>query len=260
MSDDRIQIDPAHPATAHTDDAPADPGYLKLLDRRSMIAGGLLAGMSLLANSRRPDEPFRMIPGKPKLNPLFPWKVGDWEYQTSSGLILPPPDQLSDRLYNAIITRYYASPNGLPVMLLIAYNGVQDGMLQVHRPETCYPAAGYRIDSDRFVPLDAGRGVVVPGHYLATSSVSRREQLIYWTRIGNDFPTKWWQQHWSVAKENLKGRVPDGVLIRFSTAAPDDATAIETLKRFITPFFAELGPTARRLLFGEAGAPAPSGK
>jgi EpsI family protein len=229
-----------------------------LVTRRSMIAGGLLAATAAIANSRRPDEPFRMLPGKPKLNPLFPLRVGDWEYQTSSGLVLPPPDQLSDRLYNAIITRYYASPTGLPVMMLVAYNGVQDGMLQVHRPEVCYPAAGYRIEEERIVALDAGRGVRVPGHYLATRSVSRFEQLIYWTRIGNDFPTEWWQQHWAVAKENLKGRVPDGVLIRFSTAAPDDQVAIATLKQFIELLFAQLGPTARRLLFGEAGAPLPS--
>ncbi|MFZ5707011.1 MAG: exosortase-associated protein EpsI, V-type [Pseudomonadota bacterium] len=241
--------------SADRDTLPMSPSGL--VTRRSMIAGGLLAATAAIANSRRPDEPFRMLPGKPKLNPLFPLKVGDWEYQTSSGLVLPPPDQLSDRLYNAIITRYYASPTGLPVMMLVAYNGVQDGMLQVHRPEVCYPAAGYRIEEERIVPLDAGRGVRVPGHYLATRSVSRFEQLIYWTRIGNDFPTEWWQQHWAVAKENLKGRVPDGVLIRFSTAAPDDQVAIATLKRFIEPLFAELGPTARRLLFGEAGAPLP---
>jgi EpsI family protein len=228
------------------------------MTRRSMIAGGLLLGAAGIANSRRPDEPLKMLPeARPSLNPLFPWKIGDWEYQTSSGLVLPPPDQLSDRLYNAIITRYYASPTNLPVMMLVAYNGVQDGMLQVHRPEVCYPAAGYQIEHDRFVPLDAGGGVEVPGHYLAARSVSRHEQMIYWTRIGNEFPTRWWQQHWAVAKENLKGRVPDGVLIRFSTAAPDDATAILTLKRFITPLFRMLSPRARRLLFGDAGGAAP---
>ncbi|ATE66987.1 exosortase-associated protein EpsI, V-type [Rhizorhabdus dicambivorans] len=233
---------------------------MPLITRRSMIAGGLLLGAAGIANSRRPDEPFKMLPeAEPRLNPLFPWKIADWEYQTSSGLVLPPPDQLSDRLYNAIITRYYASPTNLPVMMLVAYNGVQDGMLQVHRPEVCYPAAGYQIEHDRFIPLDAGGGVEVPGHYLAARSTSRHEQMIYWTRIGNDFPVRWWQQHWSVAKENLKGRVPDGVLIRFSTAAPDDETAIRTLRRFIGPLFRQLSPKARRLLFGEAGAPAPRG-
>ena len=243
MSDTTMDMD---------DDAPLDFG--PLVSRRAMIAGGLLTGAGIIANARRPDVPFRMIK-EAKLNPLFPMKIGDWEYRTSSGLVLPPPDQLSDKLYNAIITRYYTSPTQLPVMFLVAYNGIQDGMLQVHRPEVCYPAAGYAIESEEFVPLDAGGGVTVPGHYLAARSVSRHEQLIYWTRIGNDFPVQWWQQHWAVAKENLKGRVPDGVLVRFSTAAPDDKTAVLTLRRFLKPFFASLSPTGRRLLLGEAGAP-----
>ncbi len=232
------------------------PRTNQLLTRRAMIAGGMLAGASVIANSRRPDIPFRMIQGA-KIDPLFPTKVGNWEFTTVNGLVLPPADQMRDRLYNAILTRYYASPTNLPVMMLIAYNGKQDGMLQVHRPETCYPAAGYDLLKEEIIPLDAGGGLSVPGHYISARSTSRHEQLIYWTRIGNDFPVQWWAQHWAVAKENLKGRIPDGVLIRFSTAAPDDATAIRTLKRFIPEMIAELSPTARRLIFGEAGAPLP---
>lgn len=226
------------------------------ITRRSVIAGGLLGGVGLVANSRRPDVPFRMIEGA-RLDPLFPKQVGDWSYETSSGLVLPPADQLRDRLYNAVLTRYYASPTQLPVMLLVAYNGTQDGMLQVHRPEVCYPASGYELLEQRLIPLDVGGGLTVPGHYIGARSASRSEQLIYWTRIGNDFPTRWWAQHWAVAKENLKGRVPDGVLVRISTAAPDDKSATLTLMRFIPALLAKLSPTARRVVFGEAGAPSP---
>ena len=224
-----------------------------LLTRRSMIAGGLLAGVGVIANWRRPDIPFRMI-SDARLDPLFPARIADWAYQTSGGLVLPPADQITDRHYNAVLTRYYASPTQLPVMLLVAYSGTQDGMLQVHRPEACYPAAGYELVEQRTMPLDAGHGLQVPARYIAARSVSRQEQLIYWTRIGNDFPTGWWAQHWAVAKANLNGRVPDGVLVRISTIAPDDETAMVALKRFISALLPRLSPAARRLMFGEAGA------
>ena len=231
-----------------------DRALSPLVSRRSLIAGGLLGATSLIDNSSRPDIPFRMIPNA-KIDPLFPLKVGDWQYETSNGLVMPPADQLRDHLYNAILTRFYASPTELPVMMLVAYNGTQDGMLQVHRPEVCYPASGYELLNEKMIPLDAGGGLTVPGHFISARSTSRHEQLIYWTRIGNDFPVRWWAQHWAVAKENLKGRVPDGVLVRFSTSAPDDRTAIATLQRFIPKLFVQLSPTARRLVFGEAGAP-----
>ncbi|KKC25151.1 exosortase-associated protein EpsI, V-type [Sphingomonas sp. SRS2] len=227
-----------------------------LLTRRTMIAGGLLGAAAVVANSRRPDEPFRMLQ-RGKLDALFPKTVGDWEYKTDSGLVLPPEDELRDRLYSRVLTRYYAAPNQMPIMFLVAYSSEQDGMLQVHRPEICYPAAGYEVMQQRFIPLDVGGGLTIPGHYLNARSTSRQEQLIYWTRIGNDFPTRWWAQHWAVAKENLKGRVPDGVLVRISTSAPDDKTAMTALTRFIPKMLEQLSPTARRVLFGEAGAPLP---
>lgn len=225
----------------------------RLLTRRSMMAGGLLAGAALIANSRQPDEPLRMMQGS-KIDPLFPKRVADWTFETSDGLILPSSDELSDRFYSNLITRYYTSPTQLPVMLLVAYSDTQDGMIQVHRPEVCYPAAGYNLVRQQIIPLDAGRGVTLPTHFISTESASRVEQLIYWTRIGHDFPTRWWEQHWAVAKENLKGRVPDGILIRISTSAPDDQTAQITLRRFLTPLIRQMSPAGRRLLFGETGA------
>jgi len=223
-----------------------------IVTRRMMIAGGLMAGVALAANSRRPTEAFRMI-GKQRLDPLFPKRVADWVFERSDGLVLPPSEELSDHFYTNLITRYYRSPTQLPVMLLIAYSNTQDGTLQVHRPEACYPAAGYQLLREMMVPLPAGHGVIVPGHFISAESVSRVEQLIYWTRIGNDFPTRWWQQHWAVAKENLKGRVPDGVLIRLSTSAPDDRSALAVLRRFIAPFLGNLPLSGRRLLLGERG-------
>ena len=227
----------------------------RLFDRRTMIVGGALAVTSLVANLRRPDIPFRML-NNGKLEDLFPKRIENWEYEGNNGLILPPQDQLRDRIYNSLLTRFYSSPTNLSIMLLIAYSGTQDGVLQVHRPEVCYPAAGYELLESHFEPLAVGRGLIVPGHYISTRSSSRQEQLIYWTRIGNAFPTRWWEQHVAVAQENLIGRVPDGVLVRISTAASSDREAIAALRHFTQAMLALLSPLARRVLFGEAGAPA----
>jgi EpsI family protein len=226
-------------------------------NRRTMIAGGALIATSLLADVRRPDVPLRMMPKSAKLDDLIPKQIGNWTYEGTNGLVLPPPDQLGSRLYNGLLTRFYSSTDTLPVMLLIAYSGSQDGVLQVHRPEVCYPAAGYDLTDSHFELIDAGKGLIVPGHFLAARSNSRHEEMLYWTRIGNTFPTRWWQQHVAVAEENVKGRVPDGVLVRISTAASSNRDAIKVLRYFMHQLLPVLSPLARRVLFGERGAPLP---
>ena len=230
------------------------PARAQILSRRTMIAGGLLAGASVIANLKRPDTPVRML-GKAKLDDIIPKQVGSWSYTTDNGLVLPPPDQMRDRIYSSLLTRYYASRTEPPVMLLIAYSSEQDGMIQVHRPEVCYPAAGYELSGDGFKSIDVGHGLEIPGHYFSARSNTRREQLIYWTRIGDAFPTKWWAQHVAVAAENLKGHIPDGVLVRISTAASDDREALRILTRFTETMARKLPPRARLVLFGHAGAP-----
>jgi EpsI family protein len=242
--------DGALPATGPDDAATAEH---RLISRRALITGGTFATASLLANLRKPDKPLRMLDKSAKLEDMIPRKIAGWEFEGKGGLVLPPEDTLRDRIYNHLLTRYYASAFDVPVMLLIAYSGQQDGMLQVHRPEVCYPAGGYNLLENHIEPLDAGGGLIVPTHYISARSTSRYEQLIYWTRIGNAFPERWWQQHVAVAEENLKGRVPDGVLVRMSTAAPSDKDAIAVLTRFAHALFAQLSPQARRVLFGDAG-------
>ncbi|TZG28026.1 exosortase-associated protein EpsI, V-type [Sphingomonas montanisoli] len=224
-----------------------------VVSRRAMIVGGVCAAASVIANSRRPDEPLRMAPANADLNKLIPKKIGNWTFESVGGLVLPPEDQLKGGVYSKLLTRYYGAPDSEPIMLLIAYSGQQDGMLQVHRPEVCYPAAGYQLDENYIKPIDMGGGLTVPTHFIAARSNTRHEQMIYWTRIGNAFPERWYQQHLAVAEENLKGRVPDGVLVRISTAAPTDDRAIMLLDRFVASLQSQLSPVARRILFGDAG-------
>lgn len=248
MSEEALPVPPG----VADDDAREDNE--PLLSRRAMIAGGLMAGASVIANLKRPDIPVRML-GKAKLDDIIPKQIGSWTYTTADGLVLPPPDQMRDRIYSSLLTRYYASPKEPPIMLLVAYSASQDGMIQVHRPEVCYPAAGYELSGEGFETIDAGKGVEVPGHYFSARSNTRQEQLIYWTRIGDAFPTRWWAQHVAVAEENLKGHIPDGVLVRISTAAPDDKQAKEVLLKFIETMAHSLPPRGRLVMFGHAGAP-----
>jgi EpsI family protein len=156
---------------------------------------------------------------------------------STSGVVLPPPDALKDRLYDNLVTRVYQSPGLPPVMMLIAYNYRQDGVLQLHRPEICYPAGGYRLTGTEPVTLALGRGREIPASAFTAIGYDRTEQVLYFTRLGVRFPRTWMEQRISVMLANLKGQIPDGTLMRVSVLEPDEASALQVLRAFLTDFF-----------------------
>lgn len=219
------------------------------LPRRQLLTGAALLAAAGAAFAFTPRTVLRTLGGS-KLDALVPHDIGDWRFQAASGLVLPPADQLRDRIYSELLTRIYRHADGSMMMLLIAYAGTQDGTIQVHRPEVCYPASGFRLTDieDRDVAL--ARGVDVPSRYIVAETELRTEQMIYWTRLGHLFPRKWSEQKLAVIEENLQGIIPDGVLVRISTLGQADARA--SLDRFASAMFAAVGPQMKSVLVGPA--------
>ncbi len=186
--------------------------------------------------------------GAAKLEDLVPKQIGGWRFNTASGLVLPPADQLRDQLYSQLLTRVYARDGAPPVMMLIAYSGAQDGTLQVHRPEVCYPASGYRLTRTEAHTVALAPGLAVPGRAILAETDMRREQLIYWTRQGSHFPTIWSEQRTAVIAENFAGIVPDGVLLRLSTVG--GGSTVPLLDGFARDLYRAVGARMRSVLLG----------
>lgn len=221
------------------------------LSRRNLLMGGALAAVAGIAYAREPKANPPLIK-KGGLEKLIPMTVGNWEFKTSSGLVLPPPDALSDRLYDEMLTRVYVAPNAPPIMFLIAYSGTQDGLLQVHRPEVCYPVGGYDLSQTRNLELPLTASYKLPIRMFSATSAARNEQVLYWTRIGTEVPESWAQQRMAVIRANIRGVIPDGILVRASIMAPDAAEARPYLEAFVKQMIARLNPLGRKLLIGNA--------
>ena len=222
-----------------------------MLNRRTMVLGAALLGVGGAAMARQP-KPAASPVLKDALERLVPTQVGGWSYHDASGIVLPPPDALSDSLYSGLVTRSYVSADKAPIMLLVAYSNVQDGMLQVHRPEVCYPAGGYRLSPTRVMQVPTAAGAVIPANSFSADGISRTEQVLYWTRIGSFFPTSWLDQRIAVVRANLAGVIPDGALVRISTLAPDMASAQADLMAFAAQLVKVAPPAGRRLMLGTA--------
>ena len=220
-----------------------------LPSRRDLLIGGASLAAAGTAFARMPHDPMMLI-GKDQLDKIVPLRVGDWTFDTTSGLVLPPPDQLARLLYDQQVARSYTSPDQLPVMLLLAYGSSQSGMLQIHRPEICYPASGFKLTETQVTAIPLASGHALPSRSFTANSDTRVEQVLYWTRIGELVPTGWWTQRLAVVRSNLHGRIPDGLLVRLSTVSSDAAQADATLKKFAGAMLDAMPLATRRMLIG----------
>ena len=229
-------------------DAPKADGPASL-DRRRLLIGGALLATAASAAALTPRTRIDLL-GKRKLEDVVPAQLGPWRFQSKSGLVIPPEDELSAQLYSQLLTRVYVAPDPLPpVMLLVAQGASQTGVIQVHRPEVCYPTGGYQLSPRALIEIPVPGDRIAASGFTATAD-SRIEQLLYWTRIGRDRPRTWAEQRISVARANLRGELPDAVLVRVSTLSPDPQTSFAHLRDFVRAFLGSLTPATRAFMVG----------
>ena len=212
-------------------------------DRRKFLLGLLFCSAAGVAARRQPRIKIDFL-GKEKLEELVPKTIGRWEFVTASGLVIPPEDDFEKTLYSQVLTRVYSDNRGSPIMLLLAQNGGQTGFLQIHRPEVCYTAGGYQISAVTPHPIQVG-STVVPANRMDASSGGPTEHVIYWTRVGNQVPASWRQQKLAVAEQNLKGLIPDAILVRVSTVNDDAETALANIDEFVRAMLQSIPPSRR---------------
>jgi EpsI family protein len=220
------------------------------LSRRHILIGAALILTSGLAFARQPTVHEPVVPTA-TFESWVPTRFAGWIEVASSGVVLPPPDELKDRLYDNVITRVYRASDGTHVMVLIAYNNKQDGVLQVHRPEVCYPVGGFVLSDTRKISLRV-LGITIPANVFTATGADRTEQVVYFTLLADSYPRSWSEQRLVVMRENLAGRIPDGILMRASILSPDRAQSLKTLKQFLGEFTAASPAHMQKLLVGKS--------
>lgn len=210
------------------------PNDSSSVDRRSVVVGlGLTAGaaLSFFNVPRASASPIATS----QFQRMIPEKVGGWTSRRSAELVLPAEDEQQDKLYENLETRIYEG-DGLPsMMLLIAYSSIQQNDVHVHRPEVCYPAAGFPIIQSKPAEIDFGPTKVYARELLADRG-GLTERILYWVRVGNYFPIGWAEQRLMMAVSNAKGIMPDGLLFRVSTIEEADRFSSQVLETFTKAF------------------------
>jgi EpsI family protein len=234
---------------------PSDHPKKAIIHWPHVLIGAAMVVASGLAIALTPSK-YAVPEGAVDLERMIPKEFGRWK-QIESGFIqmdLTPRDgeeTTMDQPYDQSLMRAYVRDDGAVVMLALAYGRVQRQEVKVHRPELCYLAQGFSVKAKTAVTVDLGDGVLVAAYRLATSAIQRSEPVTYWIRIGDRITQNAWESRVEILSEGLRGKIPDGVLVRVSSAlslAGDAETAFQSQEWFLRDLWAALDAESREVL------------
>jgi len=226
-----------------------------LIRRRDIVFGAACLAALGCAEALRPRTRVRLMKEEP-LTDMVPARMGPWTLSDSGDIVVPKvPGSLADRLYSETLTRRYVNlETGREVMLLIAYGGAQSDLLQLHRPESCYPAVGLPILNRAEHDVKLPGGITVPAVALTAGSTGRTEDILYWTRLGEYLPRSAGDQRRERLKTAMAGIIGDGVLVRASTLRQSETPDYALLEDFLAKFVTALPADGRRGFIGSVRA------
>lgn len=223
-----------------------------------MGGGCLLAAGAAYGLKPRRDV---SVLGERELNAIVPREFGAWTSQDVGGLIAPKIEgSLADRLYNEMVERVYVhSGTHAQIMVLMAHGQRNTDALQLHRPESCYPAFGFTLSSNQATEIPLASNVTIPARRLVAEAPGRRESIVYWSRLGEYLPVNSSEQRRDRLRTAMGGYIPDGLLARFSAIGPDAGSVLDTLEHFIPELIAATPAAGRDALIGTRRAKALAG-
>lgn len=224
-----------------------------LLTRRAVIAAILMAAAAAGGQAMVPTKRMALLRGHFELADVVPSTFAGWQVDTRSagGIVNPQTEALLNKLYSQMLDRVYVDTKGHRIMLSIAYGADQaDDDVQLHYPEVCYPAQGFRVKSNRVEQLNVPEGAIKVRRLETQFSDSRFEPVTYWTIIGDQQSLGGWDRKISEIRHGLHGEIVDGLLFRVSSIDRDSAQGFAVQDAFIKDIVAAMSPKARRQLAG----------
>jgi EpsI family protein len=215
---------------------------------------GFMAITAATANYAKPTKYLADTRQQIKIEPSIPVEFAGWKQMAVSGGVVNPQQQVMlDAIYSELINRTYANDKGERVMVAIAYGKNQNDSLQVHRPESCYPAQGFQLQSNRQGEVITPFGLIPVRRIETVFGPQRPEPVTYWITIGDEAVRNNTEKKIKEIQYAMKGYLADGLLFRLSSIDPDSERAFEIHQRFIQDLLQSLKQEDRKRLAGLSG-------
>jgi EpsI family protein len=224
-----------------------------MIGRRELLFTAACASAAGVAYALEPKRRLSLLKSGEKIDDIVPVRFGDWSSEHSDGLVQPKAEGLAATLYSEMVGRVYRDEvTGEQIMMLIAYGDTQSDLLQLHRPEVCYPALGLELQSVQPGEMKLAGGALLPVRRIVAKGSGRYENVVYWTRMGEYLPKSAGDQRKIRFKTATEGYIPDGVLVRFSVLGEDAKAAFALMDRFVPELLAATPAVQRNALIGTA--------
>lgn len=185
------------------------------------------------------------------LEQLFPSEFGTWRLDPAAAALIRPAFERARQfqMYDQVLERTYMDDVGHRIMLSVAYGRQQSVGLQMHRPEVCYKAGGFKVSH-----IEPGEltllGRAVPVTRLFASLEGRPEPITYWRLLGNEVIAD--EARFKLRQLSSGGArgIPDGLLVRISSLDDDLPHAYKLQAEFAQAMAQALTPAQRQRVLG----------
>lgn len=222
-----------------------------------LLVGVLMAAVAVIAATLRPAPATDAGAAAFSLGTLVPASFDQWKLVEGGNaqVVNPQVEQRLGQLYSQHLTRVYQAADGYRVMLSIAYGDDQRSGMQVHLPEVCYPAQGFKVNWRGEGSL-AGPVSLIPVARMEVQMGARIEPVTYWITFGSQPFARLGalDRRLLELRYALHGKVPDGLLFRVSSIDPERARAYQRQEQFTAALLAAVGPGGRARLAGTSGS------
>jgi EpsI family protein len=210
------------------------------------LLAALMCGAAIAAVAGMPRTKFPPI----QLEKVVPVAFGVWSEVKEAGPVVNPqvPDLIL-KIYDEVLTRTYVNGNGDRIMLSMAWGDDQRGERQAHRPEICYPAQGFKVETLSDGTLATSFGDISVRRFTARMG-ARHEPVTYWLTMAGTVVRDEFEKRTVQVRLVPTGYIPDGLLFRASSIDQDAARAFKVQQKFAADMMAAVPPDVRRRLSG----------
>ncbi|HZZ91041.1 MAG TPA: EpsI family protein [Usitatibacter sp.] len=185
------------------------------------------------------------------LERMLPAEFAGWRIDPAVVPVTPAPDVQANlkRIYTQIVSRTYVNDAGESMMLTVAYGGDQSDALKAHRQEACYAAQGFAIRGLEHSSMRID-GRTIPVTRMQAVRGARSEPVTYWLTMGNRVVLGRLERLRVQLESGVRGRMPDGMLVRVSSLSNDVNGAYAAQQSFMASAVAAMKPADAARLVG----------